>query len=457
MKVYLVGGALRDKWLGKATKDRDWVVVGASPAQMLQLGYQQVGRDFPVFLHPQTKEEYALARTERKTGSGYSGFTCYAGQDVTLEDDLRRRDLTINAMAEDSDGTLIDPYGGQRDLQDKWLRHVSEAFSEDPLRVLRVARFYARYGNDGFRIADETLTLMREIAAAGELQHLTPERVWQETEKALSEPAPHLYFEALRETNALAILLPELNDLWGIPQLAKHHPEIDTGVHVMMALQQAHVLHPQLQETFTADNDITEAQANTALHYAVLTHDLGKALTPQEDWPAHHGHEALSAYLANKISDRLRVPTLCRQLAAKTAEYHTHCHRAFELRPATAMRVLEALDYLRRPQFLTLFLLACEADARGRTGFEDRPYPQADFFITAAEACRRVKAEELQNAFGYNGKTLGEELRKRRIRAVASVKKDFVVDLPLIGRSENRASSLGVEENEGEEGSSNAD
>lgn len=448
MNIYLVGGAVRDKLLGKTTKDRDWVVVGATPAHLLNQGYQQVGRDFPVFLHPQSKEEYALARTERKTGSGYSGFTCYAGEDVTLEDDLRRRDLTINAMAESADGEIVDPYGGRSDLQQKLLRHVSNAFREDPLRVLRVARFYARYGNDGFRIADETLALMREIAASGELEHLTPERVWLETEKALSEPAPQRYFEALRESHALAILLPELDALWGIPQPPRHHPEIDTGIHVMLALQQAVNLRTELPATFTTYNDISEGQANTALMYAVLTHDLGKALTPPHDWPTHHGHEPLSAYLANRISERLRVPNLCRQLATRTAEYHTHCHRAFELRPATTMRVLEALDFLRRPQQLILFLLACEADARGRTGFEDRPYPQADFFATAAEACRRIKADELQKAFGYTGKTLGEELRKRRIRAIASVKKDFVVDLPLVGRSENRADALGASEND---------
>lgn len=448
MKVYLVGGAVRDKRLGKPIKDRDWVVVGATPETLLRQGYQQVGRDFPVFLHPHTKEEYALARTERKTGAGYAGFTCYAGQDVTLEDDLRRRDLTINAMAEADDGTLIDPYGGQRDLQEKYLRHVSDAFSEDPLRVLRVARFYARYGIDGFRIADETLALMRRIAASGELAHLTTERIWLETEKAFSEPAPHLYFEALRASHALLILFPEVNALWGIPQPAKHHPEIDTGVHLMLALQQAGRLRDQAYENPSAHNDIIEPQHMTALFYAVLTHDLGKALTPPQDWPTHHGHEGLSVYLANTMSQRLKVPNHCKQLAARTAEYHTHCHRAFELRPATVMRVLEALDYLRRPQQFNLFLLACEADARGRTGFEDRPYPQADFLATAAEACRRVKAEELQKAFGYNGKSLGEELRKKRIRAITAVKKDFVVDLPHIARNENVPPDAEEQEND---------
>lgn len=444
MKIYLVGGAVRDKLLGKPTKDRDWVVVGATPECLLESGYQQVGRDFPVFLHPQTKEEYALARTERKTGKGYAGFTCHAGQDVTLEEDLQRRDLTINAMAEDSDGTVIDPYGGLSDLQQKILRHVSPAFSEDPLRVLRVARFHARYGGDGFRVAGETLSLMQQIVADGEIAHLTPERVWLETEKAFSEPAPHLYFETLRQCGALNVLLPELDALWGVPQPPKHHPEIDTGVHTMMALQQAVRLRDQLHDIFDAKSDLSFAQANTALMYAVLTHDLGKALTPPQDWPTHHGHEALSAYLCNKVSERLRVPGLCKQLAAKTAEYHTHCHRAFELRPATVMRTLEALDFLRRPQQLSLYLLACEADARGRTHFEERPYPQADYFSTAAEACRRVKAEELQNAFGYNGKTLGEELRKRRIRAIEQVKKDFVVDLPHVANPDAMRSKSGI-------------
>lgn len=417
MEIYLVGGAVRDKRLGKPVKDRDWVVVGATPEQMQQNGYQQVGRDFPVFLHPQSKEEYALARTERKTGSGYTGFTCYAGADVSLEEDLRRRDLTVNAMAEDTQGQLVDPYGGLKDLHHKTLRHVSESFAEDPLRVLRVARFYARYGHEGFTIADETLTLMGHIAASGELQHLTTERVWLETEKAFSEKSPQLYFEALRACGALEIIFPEVNALWGVPQPAKHHPEVDTGIHVMMALQQA---------TLLRDNENLEPPNATALLYAVLTHDLGKALSPQEDLPSHHGHESLSAFLADKLSQRLKVPTACKQLAAKTAQYHTQCHRAFELRPATVMRLLEALDYLRRPQQLTLFLLACEADARGRTGFEDRPYPQADFIMTAAQACRRVSAQELQDAFGYTGITLGEELRKKRIRAIAVVKKDFV-------------------------------
>lgn len=432
MNIYLVGGAVRDKLLGKPQKDRDWVVVGASPDQLLQQGYQQVGRDFPVFLHPLSKEEYALARTERKTGSGYGGFTCYAGQEVTLEEDLRRRDLTVNAMAEDENGQLIDPYGGLQDLQHKILRHVSDAFAEDPLRVLRVARFYARYSHEGFSIADETLSLMRKIAVSGELQHLTAERIWQETEKAFSEPSPQRFFEALRACDALVVLFPEVNALWGIPQPAKHHPEIDTGIHVMMALQQAVRLRDNLLNNSSAENNAPlEPPDACALLYAVLTHDLGKALTPPQDWPTHHGHEALSVYLADTLSQRLKVPNHCRQLAIKTAEYHTHCHRAFELRPATAMRVLEALDYLRRPQQLVLFLLACEADARGRSGFENRDYPQADFLATAAQACRRVTAQELQTAFGYTGKTLGEELRKKRIRAIMKVRKDFVSDIPL--------------------------
>ncbi|CBL46345.1 tRNA nucleotidyltransferase [gamma proteobacterium HdN1] len=426
MQIFLVGGAVRDQLINKTTHDRDWVVVGASPAEMLALGYQQVGRDFPVFLHPKSKEEHALARTERKTAAGYGGFDCYTGSDVTLEEDLLRRDLTINAMAQTEDGTIIDPYGGRRDLEARILRHVSPAFSEDPLRVLRVARFQARYANDGFRIADETLALMQTIVTNGEIEHLTAERVWSETARALLEPSPQRYFETLRECGALAILLPELNILWGIPQPEKYHPEIDTGVHTMMALQQGTRLCERLADSLPEDQSITQTQAATALMYAILTHDLGKGLTPRHEWPTHHGHERLSAHLANKVSDRLGVPALCRQLAAKTAEYHTHCHRAFELRPATVMRTLEALDYLRRPAFLNGFLLACEADARGRTGYESEPYPQADYFYAAAANCRQIKASDIQDTLGFNGKALGEELRKRRIRKIEQVRKDFI-------------------------------
>jgi tRNA nucleotidyltransferase (CCA-adding enzyme) len=416
MQTYLVGGAVRDTLLEVPVKDRDWVVTGTTPQHMLALGFQQVGQDFPVFLHPQTKEEHALARTERKSGKGYTGFVCHSDEHVTLEDDLRRRDLTINAMAMDCDGNLIDPWGGRRDLGERLLRHVSPAFSEDPLRVLRVARFLARFSTLDFRVAPETLALMQDMVDAGELAHLTPERVWQETARALCEPDPAAYFTCLRSCGALAVILPELDALWGVPQNERYHPEIDTGVHVMMSLRQGVRL--------SAANALTD-QDRVALLYAILLHDLGKALTPRHEWPAHHGHEAISAHLANKVSERLRVPVICRDLAARVAEYHTHCHRALELRASTAMRTLEALDYLRKPSQTALFLLACRADACGRSGFEDRDYPQADFFEAAAETARRVNAQALQG-FGLVGKALGEELRKRRIAAIETVKEDFM-------------------------------
>lgn len=416
MQTYLVGGAVRDSLLGVAVKDRDWVVTGTTPQHMLALGFQQVGQDFPVFLHPQTKEEHALARTERKSGKGYTGFVCHSDEHVTLEDDLRRRDLTINAMAMDSDGQLIDPWGGRRDLEERWLRHVSPAFSEDPLRVLRVARFLARFAPLGFRVAPDTLALMQDIVTAGEMAHLTPERVWQETARAFCEPDPAAYFTCLRSCGALAVILPEVDALWGVPQVPRYHPEIDTGVHIMMSLRQGVRL---------ADGLALSAQDRTALLYSVLLHDLGKALTPRHDWPSHHGHEAISAHLSEKVSERLRVPSACRDLAHKVAEFHTHCHRAFELRPSTLMRTLEAVDYLRKPSQLTLFLLACKADARGRTGFEESDYAQSDYVEAAAETARRVSAQELQG-FGLVGKALGEELRKRRIAAITRVREDFV-------------------------------
>lgn len=417
MQTYLVGGAVRDTLLGHPVKDRDWVVVGATPAQMLAAGYVPVGKDFPVFLHPHTKEEYALARTERKSGRGYTGFECYSGSDVTLEQDLMRRDLTINAMAMDDNGRIVDPWGGRNDLEKRLLRHVSPAFVEDPLRVLRVARFHARYAGLGFEVAPETLKLMHELSSSGELEALVAERVWTETAKALSEKFPQAYIQTLRNCGALAIILPELNALWGIPQPEKHHPEIDTGIHQLLALQEAKILCDQAG--LSTENRID-------VLFAVLMHDLGKALTPADILPAHHGHEDISAFLSEKVCNRLKVPNHTRMLAEKVARFHTHAHKAFELRPATLMRTLEALDYLRRPHVLELFLLACEADARGRTGFETQEYPQADMLTAAAAAAKNVQAAELQKAFGYNGKTLGEELRKRRIKAIAQVKTDFI-------------------------------
>lgn len=419
MQKYLVGGAVRDSLLGLPIKDRDWVVVGATPQQLLDLGYQAVGKDFPVFLHPQTKEEYALARTERKTGPGYTGFECYFGSEVTLEQDLSRRDLTINAMAEDTQGNLVDPCGGQSDIQHKLLRHVSDAFVEDPLRVLRVARFLARFHALGFTIAEPTMALMQTLAAGDELQQLTPERVWQETEKAFSESSPWRYFEALRECHGLEKVFPEIDALFGVPQPEKHHPEVDTGVHVMMCLQAACKL---LQKHNVS------VEERTSVLFAVLCHDLGKALTPDHLLPKHHGHEDVSEHLTKKLCKRLKVPNSSKRLAMIVARYHTHCHRAFDLKPATIMRLLEGMDYFRRPATLDLFTLACKADAQGRTGFEEAAYVQADYITDCANAAYAVNAKGLLN-LGLRGAALGEELRKRRIDAIKNIKSSYVTDL----------------------------
>lgn len=416
MQVYLVGGAVRDRLMKISSKDRDWVVVGASEQMMLDRGFTPVGKDFPVYLHPQTHEEYALARTERKNGRGYTGFTCYSGSEVTLEQDLARRDLTINAIAQQEDGTLIDPFHGQQDVQNRILRHVSPAFAEDPLRVLRVARFMARFHHREFRIADETLALMRTLAASGELQALTPERVWAETEKALQEPSPWCYFEALRAGNALAQVFPELDRLFGVPQPPAHHPEIDTGIHVMLTLKAALPLMQTLP---------LSTPEHIAILFALICHDLGKGMTPQHHWPRHPGHETLSKHLTETLCNRLRVPSAVKRLSLLVAEYHTHCHRAFELKPSTVMRLLDALDCLRRPETLTHFLLACEADARGRTGLEERPYPQAGYLLDCAESARQVAVPPLL-ALGFKGETLGTELRKRRIQAIRGVKNSYV-------------------------------
>ncbi|MCB1648622.1 MAG: multifunctional CCA addition/repair protein [Pseudomonadales bacterium] len=378
MQIYLVGGAVRDRLLGFDNADRDWVVVGATPQEMLDQGYTPVGRDFPVFLHPRTKEEYALARTERKTGPGYTGFAFNAAPGVSLEEDLLRRDLTLNAIAQDSNGRLIDPHGGVRDIEQRVLRHVSPAFTEDPLRVLRVARFAARFASLGFTVADETMALMRRLSASGELQHLVAERVWQETEKALCSPAPQVYFRTLRDCGALKVILPELDRLFGIPQPPQHHPEIDTGVHVLMCLEQA-----------------ARMSEDPVVRFATLLHDLGKGVTPKEKWPHHYGHEILGLPLIRDVCERLRVPKRYAALARLVCEYHTHCHRAAELKPASLLRVLEALDAFRRPQQLAQFLPACEADSRGRTGFEERPYPQADILRQAAAAARAVDVPAL--------------------------------------------------------------
>lgn len=401
MKSYLVGGAVRDGLLGLPVKDKDWVVVGATPQQMLDAGYQQVGRDFPVFLHPQTHEEYALARTERKSGSGYTGFTCYAAPDVTLEQDLLRRDLTVNALAQDDNGTLVDPYGGQADLQNRLLRHVSPAFGEDPLRVLRVARFAARYAHLSFRIAEETLTLMRDMTAAGELEHLTPERVWKETEGALGTRNPQVFFQTLRDCGALKVLFPEIDALYGVPAPEKWHPEIDTGVHTLMTLTMAAMLSP-----------------NVDIRFATLCHDLGKGLTPKHLWPRHHGHGPAGIKLIEQLCQRLKVPNEMRDLAKIVAEFHDLIHTFPILQPKTIIKLFDAIDAWRKPQRVEQIALTSEADVRGRTHFEASDYPQGRLLRESWEIAKSVSNREVIEA-GFQGPAIREELTRRRIQAVA--------------------------------------
>jgi tRNA nucleotidyltransferase (CCA-adding enzyme) len=404
MRVYLVGGAVRDRLLGLAPRERDWVVVGASPAQLEAQGYLPVGREFPVFLHPATHEEYALARLERKVAPGYRGFTTEFSPEVTLEEDLKRRDLTINAIAESDAGELIDPYGGRADLAARLLRHVSDAFVEDPVRVLRVARFAARLASRGFRVADETLALMRRMSASGELAALVPERVWQETERALDTEHPEVFFQTLRECAALAVIFPEIDALFGVPQPPKWHPEIDTGVHVMLAL------------AWAARNG-----ASTAVRFAVLAHDLGKARTPRELWPRHHGHEELGVAAVEALADRLKVPGSYRELAILAAREHTLVHRALELRPETVLKLLQECDAFRRPERFGELLEACEADARGRTGFETHPYPQAAYLRAALAAAAAVTLPEEERR-NLKGAAIGAEIKRRRVLAVTAVK-----------------------------------
>jgi len=404
MRVYLVGGAVRDRLLGLPVRERDWVVVGATPEELTRQGYLSVGREFPVFLHPQTHEEYALARLERKVAPGYRGFTTQFSPDVTLEEDLRRRDLTINAMAEGEAGDLIDPYNGQADLGARLLRHVSEAFVEDPVRILRVARFAARFATLGFRVAGETLALMRRMTEAGEVQALVPERVWQETERALGEARPEVFFETLRSCGALAVIYPEIDALYGVPQPPRWHPEIDTGVHVMLALRHA-----------------ADRGASPAVRFAVLTHDLGKARTPRERWPSHHGHEELGVALIEALCARLKIPNGHRELAVLAARYHTHVHRALELKPATVLTLLENCDAFRRPERFAELLLACEADARGRTGREHEPYPQAGYLRQALAAAAAVTLTEEQRR-GLQGAQIGAQLRERRLATLTALK-----------------------------------
>ncbi len=375
MQIYLVGGAVRDEQLGISPTERDWCVVGATPDDLLALGYRRVGRDFPVFLHPETGEEYALARTERKTAPGYHGFEFDASAEVTIEEDLRRRDLTINAIARDERGSLVDPFGGLADLEQRVLRHVSDAFAEDPVRILRVARFAARFHHRGFRVAPETMALMRRMVDAGEADALVPDRVWKETETALRGRDLRVYVEVLRDCGALEVLFPEIDALFGVPQPEKWHPEIDTGVHVLMVLDQAELLSQALE-----------------VRFAALVHDLGKGSTPAYRLPSHPGHETRGCKLIRSLSERLPVPKACRDLALLVSEFHTHCHRALELRPKTILKVLEKTDAFRRPERFEQFLLTCEADARGRKGLEQRRYPQADYLRGALAAASAVDA-----------------------------------------------------------------
>jgi tRNA nucleotidyltransferase (CCA-adding enzyme) len=407
MDIYLVGGAVRDQLLGRTPHERDFVVVGATPEDLLALGYRPVGKDFPVFLHPDTGEQYALARTERKTGPGYYGFATHFAPDVTLEEDLARRDLTINAMAQDAAGAIIDPYGGQRDLAARLLRHVSPAFVEDPLRVLRVARFAARFAPLGFSVAPETLELMRRIVARGELAALVPERVWVETERALGEEQPTTYFEVLHGCGALAAVFPEIAALDGVPQPARWHPEIDTFVHTMQVLEVA-----------------AEMTRDTTVRFAALVHDVGKGLTPREDWPSHIGHEESGARLIEQIAARLRLPTEHRELAAMVARHHARAHRVAEQRPGTVLELLELTDAFRRPARFERFLLACEADARGRgPELRARPYPQAARLQRALAAASSVRLDPELLA-REKGPVIAERMRAARIDAIRGLAED---------------------------------
>jgi tRNA nucleotidyltransferase (CCA-adding enzyme) len=397
MEIYLVGGAVRDKLLGKPGKDSDWVVVGSTPEEMEEQNFKPVGKDFPVFLHPETKEEYALARTERKSGKGYKGFTFHTSKVITLEEDLARRDLTINAIAENHTGKLIDPFNGKQDIEDKILRHVSPAFVEDPLRVLRVARFAARFG---FRIAPETMSLMNEISESGELDALVPERVWNELERAMGETYPSRFILALRACHALGILFPEIERLFGVPQPEKYHPEIDTGIHTLMSLNQASRLSQDPQ-----------------IRFATLVHDLGKGTTPKEKLPSHHGHEERGVKLIEALCKRYRGPKQYQELAVQVSRHHFSCHRIEEMRAETILKKLESMDAFRRPERFKKFLICCEADARGRTGFEDRAYPQADYFKQALDAANEVDTESLRQQ-GLEGKAMAEAIKIERINLI---------------------------------------
>lgn len=403
MNTYLVGGAVRDKLLNISNQDRDWLVVGSTAEEMQSLGYLPVGKDFPVFLHPESKEEYALARTEKKVGKGYTGFECYFSPDVTLEEDLLRRDLTINAIAQDPTGRIIDPYNGQQDIQNKLLRHVSSAFTEDPLRVLRVARFAAKLYHLGFTVAEETMALMRSMAQSGELNHLTAERVWQEWYKSLCTHSPQVFLSTLRDCGALAIVLPELDCLFGIPQPPKWHPEVDTGIHTLMVAEQA----AKLTESPT-------------IRFAAQLHDLGKGATPENEWPSHKKHEFRGLKIIEQLCERLRLPKEYKQLALIVCEQHTNVHRANELKATTKLKILNKLDVWRKPARLEEVLLCCQADHAGRLGLEEQPYPQKATFLKAYQAANTITAQSVI-ADGIQGSEIRVELDRRRIAAIQSI------------------------------------
>lgn len=406
MQCFLVGGAVRDGLLGRAVVDRDFVVVGQTPGAMLAQGFKAVGADFPVFLHPQTGEEYALARTERKTGRGYAGFSFDTDPAVTLEEDLARRDLTINAMAQDDQGNLVDPYGGVRDLEQRWLRHVSPAFVEDPVRLLRVARFAARFAPLGFRVAPETRALMRQMVDNGEVDHLVPERVYTELSRALGEARPSAFIQVLRACGGLSRLFPEVAALYGVPQRRTWHPEIDAGWHTELVLEQAALLAP----------------GDDLVGFCALTHDLGKALTPAEHLPGHPGHEGAGVAPLEALCDRLKPPREHRELAILTCKHHLTLHRYAELRPGTALRLIEAFDGMRRPQRLEVFALSCKADKRGRTGLADQSYPQAAQMLAEAATARAVSTAPIL-AKGIRGPAIGEALKQARTMAIADTRR----------------------------------
>ncbi len=407
MKIYRVGGCIRDKLLNIAVKDIDWLVVGASIPDMLELGYKQVGKNFPVFLHPETQDEYALARTEKKTAPGYAGFEFISDSSVSIEQDLLRRDLTINAMAESDDGLFIDPYNGKQDLDDRILRHVSPAFAEDPVRILRIARFAARFSNLGFTIANETMELMISMVNNGEVDSLVEERVWQELHSCLKESHPEVFFEVLRQCGALARLFPELEQLYGVPQSTEYHPEIDTGIHTMMVLQQACLL--------TTD---------TKVRFAALVHDLGKGLTPEHELPKHNDHERRGVPLVEALCQRFKVPNNFRDIAVKVTQYHLHYHRIAQLDAATILKTLSALNAFRQSDNFELYLLACEADSRGRTGYENKQPAQTEQFRLVFSAANEIDIKAI-TALDITGKEIGALIHDKRLSAIQNCIKNF--------------------------------